>query len=187
MNKRHRVFIAINLPMEIKRSLAPYQKKWPELPARWTKPDNLHITLAFLGYLQDEELVKVCKNTKELAGRHNPFDINLFKICYGPMNKKPARMVWAVGERSEELASLNEDLDKSLGVSENREFTPHITLARIRKWEWQRIEVEDRPIINEDINLEFSVDSIEVMESALKRGGVEYEELSSYKLRISNF
>jgi len=45
--KRRRVFIAINLPGNIRKKLAEYQKKWPELPIRWTKQDNIHITLVF--------------------------------------------------------------------------------------------------------------------------------------------
>ncbi|MCJ7787087.1 RNA 2',3'-cyclic phosphodiesterase, partial [Patescibacteria group bacterium] len=85
----HRVFIAINLPENIKKKLTDYQLKWPELPCRWTKKENLHITLAFLGYLTDEELFEVCKITKEVALRHEPFFINLNKILYGPPKQPP--------------------------------------------------------------------------------------------------
>ncbi len=188
--KRRRVFIAINLPEDVKKKLAEYQENWPDLPIRWTKQDNIHITLVFLGYVADEELVEVCKAVKEVGSRHSSFSVNLFKICYGPTDKKPPRMVWAIGEKSEEFASLKEDLDKSLANSEKRQFSPHITLGRIRKWEWQRIEPEERPSVDEEINLSFSVDSIEIMESVLKRGGPEYTILELAKLadsKISNF
>ena len=80
---RHRTFIAINLPEEIKEKLAEYQLKWPELPCRWTKKENLHITLIFLGYLSDEELLNLSKITKEVAKRHPVFSLNLNKIYYG--------------------------------------------------------------------------------------------------------
>ena len=86
MEKRHRVFIAINLPEEIKRELALYAQKWPELPAKWTSKDNLHITLEFLGALTDEEIGEVCVIVKEVAGRHESFSLNLNKILYGPPN-----------------------------------------------------------------------------------------------------
>lgn len=180
--KKRRVFIAINLPEHIREKLAEYQKKWPELPIQWTRPENLHITLDFIGYVTDEELVEVCKKTKEIADKHNSFEIKLTKICYGPLNKSP-RMVWAIGEKSEEFASLKDDLDKSLAISEKRQFSPHITLGRIRKWEWQRIEPEERSEIDEEIDLSFPVDSIELMESVLKRGGPEYTILESYNLK----
>lgn len=174
--QRHRVFIAINLPENIKRSLAPFQKRWPEIPVRWTRPENLHITLEFLGYVKDEELVEILKNTQEIALRHSVFDINLNKICYGPPNKPP-RMIWAVGEESKELSSLKKDL------GDDQKFVPHITLGRLRKWEWQRLDSEDRPEINENIDLQFTVNSIELMESVLRRGGPEYKELSSFNLK----
>ncbi len=126
--------------------------------------------------------MEICRIAKEVASKHTPFDVNLTRISYGPTDKQPPRMIWAVGEKSEEFASLKENLDKSLGSSENREFTPHITLGRIRKWDWQRIEPEERPEINEDIDLQFPVNSIEVMESVLKRGGPEYTVLESAPL-----
>jgi len=198
---RHRIFIAINLPEEIKRKLLEYENKIEELftpyrnevsgtgPVRWTKPENLHITLAFLGYISDEELVEVLRITKEVALRHKPFLINLNKILYGPPKKMPPRMVWAEGEKSKELANLQIDLEKSLTSSgkikfepEERSFTCHITLARIKQWEFRQIEPDERPQVDEDISLSFDVNSIEVMESQLKRAGPEYTVLESAPL-----
>jgi len=187
---KHRIFIAINLPEDIKKKLADYQAKWLELPIRWTKEENLHITLMFLGYLLDEELLEILKITKEVASRHEPFFINLKKIIYGPPKKMPPRMVWAEGEKSEELGKLQKDLENSLlsssvkGMeSENRPYAPHINLGRIRAWEFRQIEPEERPEVNEEINLSFEVNSIEVMESELKRGGAEYAILESCPLK----
>jgi len=182
MNQRRRIFIAINLPEEIKRNLADYQNKWPELPIRWTKPRNLHITLEFLGYVNNEELFEISKTIKEVASKQQPFSINLSKICYGPPKKMPPRMIWAVGEKSPQFTALKDDLKKSLLSSEKREFFPHITLGRIRQWEWRRIEPEERPEMEEEINLTFSVNSVEVMESELKKGGAEYAILESREL-----
>ena len=187
---RHRIFIAINLPEEIKKELEKYQSQWPELPIRWTKPENLHVTLAFLGYLSDEELVEVLRVTKEVAQKHQPFSINLTKIIYGPPKKMPPRMVWVEGAKSKDLANLQLDLEKSLVSSgkikfepEERSFTCHITLGRIKTWEFRQIEPEERPEVNEDISLSFDVNSIEVMESQLKRGGAEYTILESCPLK----
>ncbi len=187
---RHRLFIAINLPEEIKRKLSEYEGKWPELPIRWTKGENLHITLIFLGYLLDEELLEICKITKEVASRNQSFSINLNKICYGPPKKMPPRMAWVNGEKSREFTALKNDLEKSLGISEGvsfspekRVFSPHITLGRIRAWEFRQLEIEERPEVNEDIDLSFEVNSIEVMESQLKRGGPNYAVLESAPLK----
>ena len=167
-----------------------YQSKWPNLPIRWIKPENLHLTLIFLGYLSDEELLEVLKITREVALRNQPFSINLIKVCYGPPKKMPPRMVWAEGKKSEELEKLQKDLENSLFAAsikglerETRPYTPHLTLGRIRQWEFRQIEPEERPEISEEMNLSFEVNSIEVMESQLKRGGAEYVVLESAPLK----
>ena len=184
---RKRIFIAINLPEEIKKKLSDYQSKWPELPCRWTKKENLHLTLFFLGYLTDEEVVEVCKITREVASKYNSFSISLDKILYGPPKKMPPRMIWVQGKKSKILSDLKEDLEKSLTENirfspESREFSPHLTLGRIKTWQWRQIEPEDRPEVEEDISLSFNVNSIEVMESKLKRSGPEYITLESVEL-----
>ncbi len=187
MQKRHRIFIAINLPEEVKRELAKYQEKWPELPAKWTAKDNLHITLEFLGDLTDIEIADVCKVVSEVAKEHNSFSVSLNKIVYGPPKKLPPRFVWAEGERSDDLVDLKEDLQDCLleKISfrpESRGFVPHITLARISEWQFRQIEPDERPEVDESIDLVFTVESIEVMESVLKRGGPAYAVLESCEL-----
>jgi 2'-5' RNA ligase len=187
---KRRIFIAINLPKNIKERLLSCQNKWLELPARWTKKENLHITLIFLGYLSDEELPDVCNVTKEVASRNSSFSITLNKIIYGPPKKVPPRMVWAEGEKSKELGRLQKDLENSLLDSavrrlekESRPYAPHITLGRIKAWEFRQIEPEQRPEVSEEINLSFEVNSIEIMESQLKRGGPNYTMLESAPLK----
>lgn len=184
---RHRLFVAINLPEDIKNKLASYQAKWPELPARWTKKNNIHITLVFLGYTSDEEIVEVCEIVRDIAQKNQSFSINLNRICYGPPGKVPPRMVWVKGEKSEELGKLQKNLQNVLfnssfkeeNESNEKNYTSHITLGRIKEWEFRRIEPDERPQIDEDISLDFDVNSIEVMESRLKKGGAEYVVLES--------
>jgi 2'-5' RNA ligase len=157
------------------------------LPCRWTKKENLHITLAFLGYVKNEELPEILRITKTVATRHNPFLINLNKICYGP-TAGPPRMVWVEGEKNKELTNLQIDLENALQgkisnfKKESRAFTPHITLARIRQWEFRALEPEERPEISEEISLSFEVNSIEIMESKLKPQGPDYFVLESIAL-----
>lgn len=185
-----RIFLALNLPEEIKKKLVEYQEKWPGLPVRWTRKENLHITLIFLGYLSDQELSELCRICQEVASRNFSFTVNLKKIIYAPPKKMPPRMIWIAGEKSKEFIQLREDLEKSLFTSnkisfspEERDFSPHITLGRIRAWEFRKIEPEERPEMNEEIDLSFGVNSLEVMESQLKRGGAEYTILASFPLK----
>ena len=164
--KKRRIFIAINLPREIKKKLSAFKENWPQLPVRWTKTENLHITLEFLGYVKDEDLPEVFKKVEKMALSQRPFAVKLNKICFGPLgffSGQIPRMIWAVGKSSTKLGVVI-----------------HITLGRIRKWDWQRIDPEDRPEIIQDIDLNFSVNSVEVMESILKKGGPEYVVLKSF-------
>ncbi len=185
-----RIFIAVNLPEKIKEKLADFQNKWLDLPCRWTRKENVHITLMFLGYLSDEELLEVIKTTQEVASKNESFSISLEKIVYGPPKKSPPRMVWAEGKESVELGKVQKDLENVLASSEalgkedtkNRPYIPHITLGRIKTWDWQRIEPEERPEINTEISLSFEVNSIDIMESELKRTGPHYTILESVPL-----
>ncbi len=218
---RYRIFIAINLPQEIKIALFNYQKKWLDMftpyrtegsgagPARWTKAENLHITLAFIGYTDDEGVGEIKNIVSKVVEGLNPFSLVLNKICYGPLqlrsgqtreirdrggtgegqSLKSPRMIWAVAEESAEFASLCDKLNGTLATlpkirfkPEDRESIPHITLARIKEWEWRRIEPDERPEIREYIDFKIPVNSIELMESVLKRTGSEYKILETYSL-----
>lgn len=185
---RHRIFLAINLPVSIKEELLQYSKKWPELPARWTKPANLHITLEFIGYISSENLQKILKTVESVVLRYSSFEMEISRISYGPLNKMPAKMVWAVIKNSDEFNILKKDLQESLKNAniyfsiDQKPAIIHITLARIRSWDFRNFELEEVPEINEEVYFNFKVNSIEIMESKLKKGSPEYTVLQSYKL-----
>jgi len=186
----HRIFIAINLPEKVKNKLSGFQLKYPSLPARWTKKENLHITLIFIGLTTTEEIQNISESVKQIVQKHKSHLISLNKICYGPPKKMPPRMIWITGEESKETSKLYKELKNSFFnsnlknfKSENRAYYPHITLARIRGWEFRRIEPEERPQIKEDVSLNFEVNSIEIMESQLKKTGPEYTILESIPLQ----
>jgi len=151
------------------------------------KKDNLHLTLVFLGYIREEKLTEILRVSKEIAKKNNPFSISLNKVCYGPETQFPPRLVWVKGKRSEELIKLKKGFEELLSgkvpfIREKRELLPHITLARIKKWEWKRVGPDRKQKIDVDVSLTFPVNSIEVMESHLKRTGAEYKILESYSL-----
>lgn len=177
----HRIFIAINLPEEIKKELLGFQEKWLELPTHWAEPENLHITLVFYGNASDKELEEIKNKTKEIGSKHKPFTLKLSRIMYGP-SKSQARMIWAAGDTTKELSALQNNLATALNRLEKREFSLHLTLARFKEWEFRRMSPEERPEINEDIALTIPVNSIEIMESKLKRGGAEYTIVQSIPL-----
>lgn len=187
----HRVFIAINLPEDIKNIFVSFQNRYPHLPARWTKKENLHITLIFLGNLDENQLLETINTTKAIVSQYSSFKLKINKLVYGPPKKFPPRLVWAEIEKNQQLSLLQADLERHLcNLSSfqykkggNRSYSPHITLARIKTFEFRKIEIEEIPEIYEEMNLSFEVSSIEVMESRLKRGGPEYTILESFSLK----
>lgn len=195
MIKKHRIFIAINLPTSIKRRLLELRQKWPGLPVRWTSPENLHLTLVFIGYVSDDQLAEICRITKEVAGKYPPFELKFNRVIYGPSSLKTdkgqpdsqTRMLWLEGEKSEILTRLKDDLENTLLESqrsgfyrkENRQFKPHLTLARMKD-EWRNYTL--KPTINLEFRETVFVETIEVMESELLPGGAQYTILETCNL-----
>ncbi len=204
-----RIFIAINLPKEIKEKLADLEKEIADMfpeeasgPARigyaegvagggmirWVKKDNLHLTLLFIGTVKDEEIPQISQIVRNAAQTQKSFSLRFEKVGYGPPGKMPPRLIWLDLEKEPGLLTLAEKLKTEMAEKgilrkiEKRGFSPHITLGRIRTWQWKRIEPEERPEIEKEISLDFEVKSIEVMESQLKRTGSEYARLESIAL-----
>jgi 2'-5' RNA ligase len=182
MTKR-RLFIAINLPENVKKKLAEYRYNYPQLEPksiRWVSKFNLHITLLFIGYVTGDEMYEICNLVKEIGKKHEPFFIKLERIILGPPNRTP-RMFWAQGEKSQALADLQGDLNNIIqqrsGVKYNA-FRPHITLARFSASVLKSLPEN----IDDPFKYEIPVESIEVMQSELKRGGAEYTVLESVEL-----
>jgi 2'-5' RNA ligase len=184
---KRRVFIAINLPKKIKNRLEEYQGRHGGLPVRWIKKDSLHLTLVFIGYVTDDQLLQICRSAREVAVKLKPLFINFKKILFGPLNRPP-RMIWLEGEASRELIKLKKELESALldGDSgfyrpENRAFEPHITLARVKEGRNREISGQQAEI-EQDFEARFEAGSLEVMESDLKRDGAEYIILESCPL-----
>lgn len=189
---KKRIFISIGIPESAKNKLASFTEEINNsftyfnefCPIKWTRKDNLHVTLFFLGEVEIDEIPSIFETVEEIASRNETFVMNINNISYGPNEKNP-KMVWAKGEKSNELTVLQQDLEKNLlNIREpDNGFAPHITLGRITQWEFKRIDLEERPEVNKDIDITFTVDSIDIMESELKKGGARYTVLKSFGLK----
>lgn len=182
---KRRIFIAIDLPEKIKKRLKEYKEKFADLPVRWTKVPSLHLTLVFIGYVDNEQMLEVCRIARDVAEKFEPFFINFKRINVGPVDSREPRMIWLEGEKSEELSQLKNNLEKALlagntgfSKAETRSFSPHITLARIKMAQWREAKI-NLAEIKQEFKAQVEVHGIEVMESDLKFDGAEYASLES--------
>lgn len=179
---KRKIFISINLPSRTKKRLIKAMEKWQDLPVKWVKEANLHMTLFFLGFVDDQSVIEVCEKIRDLSQNHEIFDIEFSSITFGPTAEDP-RMIWVAGEASEELKKLVEKIEKELGIfsSEKKEFRPHITLGKIRKNKWD--ELPEKPEISKEFPLLVNVESVDVMASDFEGDGMEYTIIESCPLK----
>src|SRR3954467_6075479 len=131
-----RLFTAIELPqhllLRLERLLSALR---PEAQINWSPLDNLHITTSFIGSWPEARLDELNNALASLA-RRRAFEVNLKEFCWFPNPRSPH--VLSIGaEPCEALQKLGEDtrncLEK-LGIAkEKRPYTPHLTLARIKR------------------------------------------------------
>jgi 2'-5' RNA ligase len=187
-----RIFISIGLPENIRNKLVAHQEEIAQsfcnsndfCPVKWSKKHNLHITLLFIGYVELEELVPVINRIEKVSANHGSFVIDLKSISYGPKENDP-KMIWVTGDNSLQLGSLQTDLEKEmLDIKKpDSSFIPHITLGKITQWQFNKINPEERLDVFKDISLSFAVNSIEIMETNLGKGGGQYAVLKSIPLK----
>lgn len=133
-----RVFIAVPLDPKLRDAAAGlrHHLNVSSDTIRWVPPDNLHLTLKFLGEIAERRLAKVAEVAREVARRTAPFTISLTGAGAFPSARRP-QVVWVgVREGAEALVVLARDLDGSLHrlkfPRERRPFRPHLTVARAR-------------------------------------------------------
>ena len=179
---KRKIFISINIPEKVKARLTTATQKWTDLPVKWTKEANLHITLLFLGYVDEQSLTEICQKVRDAVEKEDIFDIEFDKIDLFPSTEDP-KMIALTGPASKILLNLNEKLEKALDIftSAKKSFRPHITLGRGRKYKWEALE--NKPSLSENYPLVLTAESIDVMASDFGDGNSEYTVIESCPLR----
>ncbi|MGI9419926.1 MAG: RNA 2',3'-cyclic phosphodiesterase [Geminicoccaceae bacterium] len=127
-----RLFVALDLPDMIKESLASLMRGLGDV--RWMSDDQLHLTLRFIGELDNGRANEVADALSLVPGL--PFDLSLKGIGHFPPRNEP-RVIWTGIERQPELIALKRRIDHALRQAglerDTQKFTPHVTLARLRR------------------------------------------------------
>jgi 2'-5' RNA ligase len=130
-----RLFVAIDIPQEVQDSLnALLQRLRPAAKLQWSPVQNLHVTTKFIGEWPKERLEEM-KKTLAQVPTSGAFDTSIRGLGWFPNAKSP-RVFWAGvdgGKPLSALAAATEAAAAKAGVPrENRPYSPHLTLARIR-------------------------------------------------------
>jgi 2'-5' RNA ligase len=179
-----RIFIAIEIPSEIKSAIADWQR---ELGGRrgWTSPSNVHLTLKFLGEVEAELRAGIEAAAHGAAAEVLPFKLSTAGVGLFPSRREP-RILWiGVGGEIEQAVRLQADLDARLSrfgfEREQRPFQPHLTVARLKDPREAR-RLAARALVSAFPQLEFAVTEMVLMSSQLHPSGAIYTPLNRFKL-----
>src|SRR5262245_18984155 len=183
-----RCFIAIEVPSEVRSAFVELQNVLRSAGAdvAWTNPDNVHLTLKFLGEIDKKLVSKVEQVCLETITSMSPFELNVNRIGLFPNERHP-RVLWVgLGGEIETLEKLQEQLDERLaGIGfevEEKDFQPHLTVGRIRSNKNLR-EMLKRSDGYSLPTLSFVVEEIVLMKSDLLSSGACYSELAKARMK----
>jgi RNA 2',3'-cyclic 3'-phosphodiesterase len=188
--KLTRTFIALEMNDALQRHLTDVIRQVAQvLPTiRWVDPASIHLTLAFLGELNDEQVAEAVQATEIAAQQAHPFSYRLLHLGTFGLVHNP-RVIWmGVEEASGSLAAIHRLLSQQLlqrGFAiETRPFSPHLTLARLKsplsaqeRQQLQSLLTDKSP--NLVTTSAYAVHHLDVMKSELLRTGARYTCLQS--------
>ncbi len=175
-----RLFVAIKPPEDIIDDLVEMQ---PVIKgARSVLPDNIHLTLAFLGNVDDSLLPKIVEALKSIS--LGSFDLALKASGYFGSKRFP-RTLWVGVDSSEGLDLLQKmvvkELDREEIEFEHRKFSPHLTISRLKNVSYEEIASY---IVSQSLftSMPFEIESFSLFESVLSSEGSRYYELERFEL-----
>jgi RNA 2',3'-cyclic 3'-phosphodiesterase len=188
-----RLFVALEIPDTVRDNLAAKIKELRDLSVkvadkrpRWVRPENLHVTLKFIGEVSPTKLGGI-RSALSAIRSDTQVDLNFHGLGFFPNEQYP-RVLWSGINASANLTSLAGDIDGTLesqGIArERRAFAPHLTLARI---EPPGLHEKLRAVLRENSTREFGsfqTREFHLIESKLKPSGAEYTTLASFPFTL---
>ncbi|MFO7819773.1 MAG: RNA 2',3'-cyclic phosphodiesterase [Halanaerobacter sp.] len=189
MADTERIFIAVNLDDIVQKKLKKAQDLLRDcsLSIKWVEKENFHITLKFLGDITNSQLIEVKDRLKKIALNISSFDIIIKGLGAFPNLEQP-KIIWSgVKKNKKKLISLHQAIEEQmldLGFgAEKHDYTPHITLGRVRKREDNYDLVSDKiKDFSFEINAHQIVDRIAVVKSELTPQGPIYSTVAEFEL-----
>ncbi|MBI2486447.1 MAG: RNA 2',3'-cyclic phosphodiesterase [Deltaproteobacteria bacterium] len=176
-----RVFIAAFIPQEIKFEIGRYvdeiKSHWEGV--KWESYEKLHVTLKFLGEVEESKVEEIGNNIREAASIYSPFDMEIARFGGFPNLKNP-RVLFIGLTGDQELLKLQSEIEERLEglgfTKDDRSFFPHITVGRIRG------KARLKGSFPVPRRIPFFISEIAVMKSVLNPGGSKYAPISVFQL-----
>jgi RNA 2',3'-cyclic 3'-phosphodiesterase len=189
---RARLFVALDLPDDVRAGLVDWQRTALADPAlRTVKPESLHITLVFLGYQAEKDVRKIAKTAFDVDAEAPA--VELLPEPLGVPRNRP-RLI-ALDARSEETVALQKQVEENLVAEgfyepEKRPYWPHLTMARVRPeapGSRKPAQIRNQPHpLPEHMFRFFRPTRLVLFKSHLRRTGAEYESLAELELPTAN-
>lgn len=187
-----RTFIAIELPEQIRTILSSIQDdlKQTHADVKLVKPENIHLTLKFLGDIEQDLVKKIHSTLDEITQRYPSF--SLYLSCLGAFPKPQyPRVIWISVTNDQPVSEIAKDLEKEMiriGLpAESRPFSTHITLGRVRSGLNRKALVEKLEFLNKNLSSpqpEFKVLGLTLFKSTLTPQGPIYEAIFRCPLKV---
>lgn len=185
-----RIFTAIDISDEARRKVSDYienlRGEFSELRGGWERAEKLHLTLKFLGEVDEKQLKNLTEAVKETAEQFSNFNLQISETGAFP-SPRNARILW-IGVRDElrNLQRMNEILETECGrkgfEKEKRIFKPHLTIARLLEPQNSK-ELVEKHLLNDFSLIEYVVSELVVYESRLQKSGSIYSIISKHRLK----
>jgi 2'-5' RNA ligase len=183
-----RAFISAELPNDLKKMITAATAGLREIESgiKWVEEQNLHLTLKFLGWVEEKDIDKMLRLAEESAKGTGSFKLKLAGMGTFPEGKSP-RVIWVgITEGGERLKEIAEKLENQLSQagfrSEEREFSTHLTLGRVKDKKGVDLVKEKMKESKDQVFGELVVDHINIMKSTLTPKGPIYEIVKEVKL-----
>lgn len=180
-----RLFIAIDIPENIRREILGMGRSIPN--ARPVPEDQLHLTLKFIGEVENSRLLDICDALKSI--NHPQFPLSLRGVGTFPPRGTP-RVLWAGVAPAKNSVALRNSIERTLGnigiPRGKKKYTPHITLARLRNSPVRQLQqfLAANAFLQ---SAEFIVENFILYSSRLTSKGAIHTVEATYPLRSRNF
>ncbi|MFA6379406.1 MAG: RNA 2',3'-cyclic phosphodiesterase [Candidatus Omnitrophota bacterium] len=184
-----RAFIAIELDADLRLKIKEIQKalKRSQADVTWVNPKNIHLTLKFLGHVSMESLQSLCQAIEDTAKKFLSFEFQISQCGWFPGQGQPQVLWIGIGPGNDAIkklaAMLSSNIAKFCEKTDNKEFSAHITIGRVRSDKNINKLLARLKRADFQYNKKLKVDHITLFQSRLTKSGPKYTAIKGFSLK----